>query len=1213
MKYDNDSFELVDAFLALKDVDDDIVEGMLKHDREVREGKAFSVTRGSTDLEAAKKFMDESASDDDEVIEVIDVDADSVDHIKNNSEYVGQAILSCNRCRANRFIDMDLLEAAEGDEEVFNINDECPHCHDAGSGYELIGQVGKVEKPVEDVVDDVPEAEADNDEATDEVAFENDIADVEADAEVDTAAEIEAEETPEVEFASFEEEETDGMETDTSEDELDDLDLPELGDEVDSDDTEKDDDDDVKESLNEAAELTGNAAEAWMMNQVITHMNNEDAYYGSWLYTWPDGETKEMCYYDFSDQDDFDDLEETYFRTYQQYHSDGLYNAPSDVYEYARATDRKLGLSAIENIPESKPIVRESLETSLVSDIVKNIIDPEYIDTVVVTDGERVIYEGSFEDLPRNLYGAQCKYFDVADGYLSCNIDLEETFTNSPLGRFLDKFGDDATEKVTLWDQATNDEVFTGTKDEAIKRYGNFEFSSIEAPSVLRLSINGPEFVSQTEIEGDEVITDLENLANKVLKENNMSVYRSKNSNTNEFWVKHSIEHLEDVELIYEQYVKPTENSSLIKEFKQLTGYSNPLEEAFEAGFNAAQKANSIKRDSQIRERRAPRARKAVNEAGPSRDQMINALKKAGKHYNFNKYTDAQIFRMYQKYVLSAPAKKTAEPESNARTCEKCGKRLNDSGSCPACDHGEEELNEAINSFNSELSAFYDWIQNYRGSDLFDAFAEEFSDENEELEMDKILAWLEEYDSDAYHDFIDIDAEVEAPKLVENIRSFKNRKDLAAAVQECKNNSRPYTIKRSLTEGYRYDLIEQVASDRYTFDDLYADIEAKEKVEEGIIGKFLFDTSLAHSLYDEFYQDLTAAIKAGDKEKALSIWTELKTDFDTEPTMKKKWAKEFVTAQEERFADYKAQIDALAENLNEENELVPAGNRSVQFTGPQQQVMNEIQRIAEDTAEAIQRHYGIEANPAIIVADILRDLQLISGDVSVDELGDSLGDRATAQMFNSYNQFYEMFDQLISMATGSSFRTTPQMKLRQAFQMLKGPNFSTEGIDAAIGSTAFLRAAQGGNIPFIADNDIPLLTEMLESCCETCGCSPCECVNEDTSVEELDALISQDEEELEVDTDAFDKSVNEYFDNAYEDTVLYITESGHVGKDGTIILEGRLQLEEQLENIEFTLKPQTQISESLSSGEMKLEDVLSETFTVTNNLSEEIFEFKFKD
>ena len=358
-------------------------------------------------------------------------------------------------------------------------------------------------------------------------------------------------------------------------------------------------------------------------------------------------------------------------------------------------------------------------------------------------------------------------------------------------------------------------------------------------------------------------------------------------------------------------------------------------------------------------------------------------------------------------------------------------------------------------------------------------------------------------------------------------KSFKSRKELAEAVSECKNNSQPYTIRRSATEGFRYDLIteELVAED-----------------------------------------DTTALVPA---EGNIEV------------------------------------VDDVAQEY------------PVEYTAEQTALMNELHRIALDTAEAIQRHYGIDADPAIIVADIIRDLQLISGNISVDDLTDSVSDQATKAMFNSYNEFYNFVDEMISGVTGTEFRTTPEQKLAQAVQMLHGPNFQAPAIDKAIGSRAFIAAAQAGNVPYIAASDIPLLTEALETkvfeedleseVCEGCGKSPCECVEPDLS-ESLEDLLS---ESVEVDTDLFDDEMNSYFDEAYEDTVVYTTTDGHVNEDGTIVLEGLLQLEEVVKPITFTLTPETKITEDVEDKEAALAEVMSETFTVTNNISEEKFEFKF--
>ena len=1067
-------YEITDAFLALKDIDDDEIEGMLRN-KHVNEGKSFSISTGSKDLDAARKFIDEDTADGDE-IEVIDVDADTVDHIKKNTEYIGQGILCCNRCKANRFIDMDLLVASDVDDEVYNVDDECPHCHDAGSGYSLVGQVGKVEKAKpEEVPEADSEAEVANDEtpAEDEATFDNDV-----ESEDETVEDEVAEEEPEVE--TFEEEpEDDGMETDTSEDELDDLDLPALGDEVDSDDTRPDDDEDVKESLNEEVHLNKLAEEAWMMNRVISAMNNEDAYYGSWLYIWPDGESREECAYDFGDQESFDELQETFLNTYKHYHADGLYDAAPEVVEYAHMIDSKLGLAKIENIPHIKPGVRESFECSVAGDVFNAITSPEKVDKVIIIDmsGDeaREIFKGSKEDVPMNVIGSPCKSFDVADGYLSCNIDSDVENTNRPLNKALECFSDDKTDKVLVWDQAKGEEVFSGTKAEACDRFGGCEFISFETPAVIRITIDNPGLLSSDELKEVEPETDVQKLIKNIIDANNLSQYKTDKPNTNEFWIRACLEDMDDVELIYESFVKPTENKALIKEFKAVTGYTNALEEAFEAGFKAANEELGINEN------------------------------------------------------------KSAVVESR---------------------------------YNDEVTSFFNWIQDYRDGSLYDEFAAEFSDETEELDIDSILSWLEDFDEDAYYDYVEMNESVktktnedvtldqvkaeveaeEAPKeqpkkdkeekvndqpqaaVTEVCRSFKSRKELAEAVDACKNNSQPYTIRRSKTEGFRYDLItEEVRDDQ-------ALIPADGNVE----------------IIDDVPQEFP-----------------------------------------------------------------------VEYSPEQAAVMNEIHRIALDTAGAIQRHYGIDADPAIIVADIIRDLGLISGNVSVDELSNSVSDQATKAMFNSYNEFYSFVDEMISGITGQEFRTTSEQKLAQAIQMLHGPNFKTQAIDKAIGSTAFLRAAQSGNVPYIASSDIPLLTEALEArvfeesiepetfevkVCEQCGKEPCECVEPDLSESLADLL---DEKSLDVDTELFDDEMNAYFNESYEDTVLYTTTDGHVSEDGTIVLEGLLQFEEVVAPVEFTLTPETKITEDVEDKDAALAEIMTETFTVTNNLSEEKFEFKF--
>lgn len=47
---------------------------------------------------------------------------------------------------------------------------------------------------------------------------------------------------------------------------------------------------------------------AWLMNLVVERMNCENAYYGSWLYTWPDGSNQKECLEEFADKEFFEEL-----------------------------------------------------------------------------------------------------------------------------------------------------------------------------------------------------------------------------------------------------------------------------------------------------------------------------------------------------------------------------------------------------------------------------------------------------------------------------------------------------------------------------------------------------------------------------------------------------------------------------------------------------------------------------------------------------------------------------------------------------------------------------------------------------------------------------------------------------------------------------------------------------------------------------------------
>lgn len=92
-----------------------------------------------------------------------------------------------------------------------------------------------------------------------------------------------------------------------------------------------------------------------------------------------------------------------------------------------------------------------------------------------------------------------------------------------------------------------------------------------------------------------------------------------------------------------------------------------------------------------------------LDEAYSNRQIWIDDIKKAGKNYNFNKYTDAQLYCIWQRLQpINSDNKK--EPsheldldfESNYDNYCDCGARLSDAGLCPVCNDGEEDLVEWV-------------------------------------------------------------------------------------------------------------------------------------------------------------------------------------------------------------------------------------------------------------------------------------------------------------------------------------------------------------------------------------------------------------------------------------------------------------------------------------------------------------------------------------
>ena len=96
-----------------------------------------------------------------------------------------------------------------------------------------------------------------------------------------------------------------------------------------------------------------------------------------------------------------------------------------------------------------------------------------------------------------------------------------------------------------------------------------------------------------------------------------------------------------------------------------------------------------------------------------------------------------------------------------------------------------------------------------------------------------------------------------------------------------------------------------------------------------------------------------------------------------------------------------------------------------------------------------------------------------------------------------------------------------------------------------------LRAEHGADIDISAIHDRAMIDEYEQAMTEAV-----------VDIKPFFTKVLEDEpkqdKEVDFDTEMFDKDINEYFDSAYEESVLYTTESGMIDAQGNVVLEGLL-------------------------------------------------------
>lgn len=221
------------------------------HEEVLNESEKFNLN-DAKEVDEAEKLL---KKDEGEAIEqIVDASVESKEDLKKS--YVGSIILQCPTCKSMMYKDPDQLVKVEGEEELYNIDEECPHCG-AKDGFEVVGQVASLDvdpeaEPVPPMVEEEPEVEV-----------EEETVDVEP----------EVEETHE-DLETSEEENEEGKESEEEEE---------------KEDSEVEDEEESKEQpLNEEhCEIKLTTEEKNMLDK-LTHGNKMD----SWF--WIDDETDEI-------------------------------------------------------------------------------------------------------------------------------------------------------------------------------------------------------------------------------------------------------------------------------------------------------------------------------------------------------------------------------------------------------------------------------------------------------------------------------------------------------------------------------------------------------------------------------------------------------------------------------------------------------------------------------------------------------------------------------------------------------------------------------------------------------------------------------------------------------------------------------------------------------------------------------------------------------
>ena len=586
-------YSIYEAFAALDEIEDEVDSFPTKknNSRMIQEGKGFDL-RNYDDVDKAAEFREKDKNTQDVTLEVIDADADALENMKSPEEYIGKMLLQCNTCKATTFVSFDDLEKSETDEDTYNMEMECPHCHGKGAGYLLIGQVGKSEE----------EPKVDNDEKEDEKAeFDNDLESEAEDQEGTDIIHNDDTEDKEGDSESFKWED-DGsdplMDTDTSEDEDENTEDESKDESKDEEDESEEEDEEEKKKKKAKKEALEEA-----INNTPTQLTQPYKYFSAQEVKDEMSDlVPEMTYNKIVDSglvDDFGDIVIPEGTKVEKVKEDEDYN-------YYKFVDYDIVLP-VDKLLENQPMINDSSEikeeltnedvdlsewTGSVDAFIHHFITEN--DSLRVNfyteDGLSIAsFEGDEEDaqeIPFTILSASVVKFSFTSAQIDINLTKDEQ--EYTVAKLFDLYNiDEDSENINFsvyMDDEPKDEIVGVEK--LINKFGDEYIQLPFSVNELNLFIEGENIEPEEQGELGEVTKLEEDLINRIISENKLLTSHKERPNTRENFIAESIRLKEDLDIVYKNFVAKLP-PFLQKDFKQVTGYKDKLDEVLEEyGYN---------------------------------------------------------------------------------------------------------------------------------------------------------------------------------------------------------------------------------------------------------------------------------------------------------------------------------------------------------------------------------------------------------------------------------------------------------------------------------------------------------------------------------------------------------------------------------------------------------------------------------------------------